>query len=101
MNRMGFDKRLIHFILSCVTTVQYSIIVNGNPVGLIYPTRGIRKGDPLSPYLFLLCAEVLSMHLQHATLDGSLTGVPTSPRGLRLNHLFFVDNNLPFLARLP
>lgn len=46
--------------MKCLTIVTYSIIINGSPVGCIRPTRGITQGDPLSPYLFILCAEVLS-----------------------------------------
>jgi hypothetical protein len=52
MRRLGFDERWIHLVMSCVRSVQYSIVVNGNPVGNIHPTRGIQQGDPISPYLF-------------------------------------------------
>lgn len=51
MRRLGFDERWIHLVMSCVRSVQYSVVVNGNPVGNIHPTRGIRQGDPISPYL--------------------------------------------------
>ena len=51
---------------------------------------------PISPYLFLLCAEALSLLLVCVDQRGILTGVPTSKRGPRLNHLFFVDDNLLF-----
>jgi hypothetical protein len=82
--------------MKCVSTVMYSIIINGEPVGLIKPTRGIRQGDPLSPYLFILCVEVLSYHFQMAAQNGTLKGVPTSPNGAKLNHLFFADDSLLF-----
>lgn len=65
-------------------------------MGDITPSRGIRQGDPLSPYLFILCVEVLSSLLQHAEDMGWLTGVPTSKQGPRLNHLFFANDSLFF-----
>ena len=59
MEKMGFCIRWIELIIECVSTISYSILVNGEPKGLINPTRGIRQGDPLSPFLFLLCTEGL------------------------------------------
>ena len=50
----------------------------------------------MSPYLLLLCAKVFSLKFQHAALDGSLKGIPTSPKGPKINHLFFADNSLIF-----
>jgi ribonuclease HI len=83
-------------IMECVSSVSYSILINGVPVGNFKPSRGIRQGDPLSPYLFLLCAQVLSIHLLRAQELGLLRGVPTSPKGMRINHLFFADDSLLF-----
>jgi hypothetical protein len=88
MRRLGFDNKWIYLVTQCVTTVSYSIIVNGSPSEIFYPSRGLRQGDPLSPYLFILCAEVLSQQLQKAENSGLLKGVPISFRGTRLNHLF-------------
>ena len=59
MEKMGFDGKWINLISMCISTISYSILVNGKPKGNISPTRGIRQGDPLSPYLFLLCSKVL------------------------------------------
>ena len=58
--RMGFREDWVALIMECITTVSYSILVNGEPKGLIKPTRGLRQGDPLSPYLFLFCVEGLN-----------------------------------------
>jgi len=96
MIRLGFDERWIHLVMSCVRSVQYSMVVNGNLVGNIYPTRGIRHGDPISPYLFIICADALSSLIYRAVDTGIITGVPTSPSGPRLSHLFFADDSLLF-----
>jgi hypothetical protein len=60
MFKLGFAPGWIRMIMACVTTVNYSVIVNGNVVGKIFPSRGLRQGDPISPYLFIMCAEVFS-----------------------------------------
>ena len=66
MGKMGFSEKWTKLIMECVRTVIYSIMVNGQAVGRIKPSRGIRQGNPLSPYLFLLCAEALSSMLSKA-----------------------------------
>jgi hypothetical protein len=60
MRRLGFAEQWINLVMMCVRTANYAILLNGNPVERFYPTRGIRQGDPISPYLFLLCVEALS-----------------------------------------
>lgn len=49
--------------MTCVKNVTYTVLVNGSVYGHIQPSRGICQGDPLSPHLFLMCAEVLSQML--------------------------------------
>ena len=64
MLKMGFNVRWTGLIMECVRSISYSILVNGEPRGNIIPTRGIRQGDPLSPYLFLLVSVGLNGLLQ-------------------------------------
>ncbi|XP_059451225.1 uncharacterized protein LOC132182030 [Corylus avellana] len=98
---MGFADRWVKLIMMCVKSANYEILINGNPTGRIYPSRGIRQGDPISPYLFLLCAKALSSLLSKAKRSGELAGAPTSKKGPRLNHLFFVDDSLLFCKATP
>jgi hypothetical protein len=70
MEQMGFSRRWIALIMMCVTSVKYSIVVNGTPYGLITLSRGICQGDPISPYMFLLCVKALSAMISQANRDG-------------------------------
>ena len=74
MEKMGFCARWVTLMTSCVKTVSYSIMVNGEPTEMIHPNRGIRKGDPLSPFLFLLCTEGLHALIKHSARNGDIKG---------------------------
>jgi len=96
MLRLGFDVKWVQLVMTCVTSVQYAVLINGTPANLFQPSRGIRQGDPISPYLFLICAEVFSSLLSQAEKNGIISGVPTSPRGPKISHLFFADDCIIF-----
>lgn len=80
----------------CVTTVRYNICFNGTQLGPIIPKRGLRQGDPLSPYLFLLCVEGLSSLLKKAEENGNLHGCKISCNAPTITHLFFADDSFLF-----
>ena len=96
MQKMGFQERWISLMMMCVTTVSYSVLINGEPKGRIVPTRGLRQGDPISPYLFLLCAEGLSAMLQRNEGREVLRGVQVCRRAPRVSHLLLVDDCIVF-----
>ena len=75
MRKMGVHQKMIDVIMRCITTVTYSIRINGQTRGRIVPSRGLHQGDPLSPYLFLFCAEGLSALLRHAAWRQAMQGV--------------------------
>ena len=66
MLKLGLDCRWINMAMEIVTTASYLVLINWEPKVFITPTRGIKQGDPLSPYLYLLCMEGLSTLLRKA-----------------------------------
>jgi len=95
--RLGFHQKVTNWIMQCVSTVTYSFLINGSPRGRVTPSRGIRQGDPLSPYIFIMCSEVLSGLCNKAQEEGSLKGVRVARGCPRLNHLLFADDTMFFL----
>ena len=96
MRKMGFCNRWVDLIMACVGSASYQVLVNGIPRGDIRPTRGIRQGDPLSPYLFLICSEALNQQLHHAARSEVIRGFSLCQNGPRINRLFFADDTLLF-----
>ena len=99
LQKMGFEPKWVSWIKQCVTTASFSVLVNGSPVGCFNSSRGLRQGDPLSPYLFILGMEVFSILMEKAASKGFLQGhkfVNRSGDELQLNHLLFADDTLVF-----
>lgn len=94
MQAMGFDHRWIRWIMACVNSVTYSVLVNGQSHGFIQPKRGLRQGDPLSPFLFVMCTKTLIHLLQKSERDNKLCGVKFSEEGPMVHHILFADDIL-------
>ena len=90
--KMGFNSKWIHWISMCVESVDYSIIVNNEPIGPVIPGPGLRQGDPLSPYLFIICAEGLSSLIQDAENRGIIYGTHICKAAPVVSHLLFADD---------
>ena len=93
---MGFPDRWIGWVMGCVTTPFFSILIKGKPYGNINPSKGIHQGDPLSPYLFLLCVEVLTSLLTTVEHEGRINGVSVCRKVPKISNLMFVDDSLLF-----
>jgi hypothetical protein len=94
---MGFHTRWVDLILRLVSSVSFSVLFNGTPLEEFRPSRGLRQGDPISPYLFLLAAEGLSGLLKQSRRSSQLEGLKVAPTAPVVNHLLFADDSLMFV----
>jgi hypothetical protein len=94
--KFGFHPTFVGWIWSCISSVQYKIKVNGALTTGFKPTRGIRQGDPLSPYLFLFVGEGLSKVLQRAVYLEELRDLKICRRAPGISHLLFANDSLLF-----
>lgn len=93
----GFPSHWIQLLMQCVTTVSYSVLVNGSCTPFFHPSQGLRQGDPLSPYLFVLCVDILSSMIGSAHSQGLIEGIQASTFGPSITHLLFADDSFLFL----
>lgn len=93
---MNFSDKWIEWIMECVTSVQYSLLINGSPTKPFTPSSGPRQGNPISPYLFLFCANILSVALSKEESQNKIKGFTVGRNGVSFTHLLFADDSLFF-----
>ncbi|KAA3467760.1 reverse transcriptase [Gossypium australe] len=81
MRKMGFEPNWVNLIMKCISTVSYVVVLNGQAGNIFYPSRGLRQGDPLSPFLFLIFGEGLSSLMRLVQREENFRGVKASRRG--------------------
>jgi hypothetical protein len=92
--RKGLHGHFINLIHSCVSSPIFSVVINGQPFAKFRGNRGIRQGCPLSPYLFVLAINELSIALQHAMLQRCLACITLGPSCPYIHSLLFADDLL-------
>ena len=94
--RFNLPRKLIDLIMSYISSISTSLLFNGGALEPFLPTRGIRQGDPLSPYIFIMCMDYLGQLIQERCEDKSWIPVKASWRGPTFSHLFFADDLVLF-----
>jgi hypothetical protein len=90
---VGFGVKITDWVMSCVTSANFAVLINGEATKFFKSERGLRQGCPLSPYLFIMIMEGLSLLLSKSISDHLISGIKVS-KFLKIVHLMFVDDVL-------
>ncbi|XP_026417308.1 uncharacterized protein LOC113312787 [Papaver somniferum] len=96
LKKLGFPEKFCKYIEQCIPTTKISILLNGSPTSAYNPTRGLRQGDPLSPYLFIIAMDYLSRLLVNDASNHAISGVKAARNAHAITHLLFADDILIF-----
>ncbi|GKA19247.1 RNA-directed DNA polymerase, eukaryota, reverse transcriptase zinc-binding domain protein, partial [Tanacetum coccineum] len=92
MHKMGFGSKWCKWIRGCLQSSMASVLVNGSPTNEFKIKRGLRQGDPLSPFLFIIAMEGLHMLIENAMNVSRIKGIEIDGSGIVLSHLFYADD---------
>ena len=104
LQHCGFSKKWRKWIMCCISTVKFFILINGNPSDFFGSSRGIRQGDPLSPLLFDIVMEGLSRMLDVAATTSQFSGFSvgnTASNTVMVSHILFANDTLIFCDANP
>lgn len=96
MNFFGFPDKFSLLVMACLNSSVLNVLINGKPSYPILPSRGVRQGDPISPYLFILALEYLSLTISELVHKGLWAPIKINSRAPSLSHLMFVDDIILF-----
>lgn len=96
MFSLGFHEDTVELVISCISFTLTTLLFNGSQLETFNPSRGLRQGDPIFPYIFILCMEFLSSLVNKKCEDGKWRKVKASHGAPNFSHTFFADNLLLF-----
>lgn len=94
--KFGFNDVFINWIMECITSVSFEVLIKSGKLESFKPERGLRQGDPLSPYIFILGQEILSRLLEKEFRRHNISGVKASVGGPAITHVMYVDDIVLF-----
>ena len=101
LRKLGFCKIWTDWVMQCVRSVRYSVRCNGELLEPFCPSRGLRQGDPLSPYLFLFVADGLVHLLKKEMAENKITPIKVARNSPGISNLLFADDSLIFFKAIP
>lgn len=97
MLKLGFNAVWVDKIMMCISSVNFDLLLSGKSVAKFNPKRGLRQGDPLSPYLFIMVADDLSRMLISEVNEGNIKGIKLARSCPVLSHYLFADDSVFFV----